>query len=139
MRKPPVRSFRYFVASSCLGALVAAGPVLAAPAAKTPAWYWTTAKAAATVKANYATVDTVRLAWAIRRGEQFQIDRAKTSARPDRVTCAGVGKGTRFFKFHCTAHVIGTQEWATDGFQATKKVTVKVYPSGKFAILEGWR
>lgn len=114
---------------------------------------WKPAKAAATVKAHYVTVDPVRLAdyqtqldallasgvpatdpRAVRL--QGYVDDAKTGAKPDRVTCKGVGKkAVRYAKFHCSAHLTGTGDYAGD-YSATVKLTV-IATSRR--IVGGWR
>ena len=62
---------------------------------------------------------------------------AQTGGVPDKVTCVGVGKkARRYLKFHCTAHVTGEGEYASDGFSVTVKVTVNARP---FRVLAGWK
>jgi hypothetical protein len=92
---------------------------------------WTPAQAAARLKTTYTTVDTVRLHLAQERldrdlaaglpetdarviRDRLYITQAQTGARPDHVTCVGVGKkSSRYLKFHCSAHVIGVGEYAS--------------------------
>jgi hypothetical protein len=134
--------------------LIALAVLVFTGAASAHANGWTTKLAEAKVKATYVTVDPVRLApyqeyldrllaaglpesdLQVIRYRSY-VAKAKVGARPERVKCAGVGSGSRFSKFHCTAYVTGIAEYTGD-FHAAKKLTVKV-TAGGFKILTGWR
>lgn len=131
--------------------------LFAGTAAATIAFRSTPAKAAAYLKTTYHAADTVRLATAqqnLQRDQaaglpatdprvirdQAAVDAAKTSANVDKANCAGVGKPVRrqYGRFHCTAHLIGSGEYASDGFSASVKLTLT--PRGSvFGMASGWR
>lgn len=94
-----------FLVLTCLGALVAAGPLLAAPAAKVPAYYWTPAKAGA----NFARANPQGLSL---RGHQTTVQKAQCSG-------AGTAKdraGVRVFREFVCLVTFHDDELDTGGF-----------------------
>lgn len=146
----PFRNHRLplFAAAIVLGCLHATAFSVAANAANG----WTPTKAAATIKANYITVDPNRLASAQHTLDQLigagipetdaRVIRARAAvqdalhgAHADKVTCKGTGKrhGVRYMKFHCSAHLTGMAEYTGD-YSATVRLTFRP-PAG---IRKGW-
>lgn len=142
MKKTMVRTFLTFLAALSFVNTAQGRPALHL-AGQAGTYRSTPARAVAYLKATYTAPDTVRLKSAqdrldrdlaaglpetdarVIRDRQYVADAMK-GARVDRATCKGVGKPVlrRYGKFSCSAHLIGTGEWATDGFSATVKLTV---------------
>lgn len=107
-----------------------AATMLAAGPASAASFRWTPTKAQNRVKAVYRTPDT---------------SPGHANPPPDAVVesakCAGVGKPVnhRYGKFHCTATMRGSGEYAGDGFHPTHKLTVTVTGSMTFRWSLGWR
>lgn len=96
---------------------------------------WTTARASATIKANYSTIDQKAYDYAQQRGLTDAMATAKHAAKPTTVSCAKAHSG-----FHCSATVQGSARIPPDYklYTATKRLTLRVTGS-HWRILNGWR